>query len=63
MNFLYKLRTFSFQASFLSQRNYVNNEFVIRLLDCIYFSSFVQERGIPFRSCDLFDDVRFFFKF
>lgn len=45
------------KASFLSQRNSVNNDFVIRLLDCIYFSSFVQERGTPFRPCDLFDDL------
>lgn len=45
------------KASFLSQRNYVNNDFVVRLLECVYFSTFVQERGKPYRACDLFDDV------
>ena len=48
-----------FQTSFLSQRN-VCNEFIDRLLDSAYFSTFVQDRGIPFRRCDLFDDVRIF---
>lgn len=45
------------QASFLSQRNYVNNDFVIRLLECVCFSTFVQNRGKPYRPCDLFDDL------
>lgn len=51
------------KASFLSQRNYVNTDFVVRLLDCIYFNSFVQDRGIPYRTCDLFDEVRCHFLF
>ncbi|KAH7644117.1 myotubularin-related protein 13-like protein [Dermatophagoides farinae] len=45
------------KASFLSQRNYINNEFVQRLLDCTFFLTFVQERGIPYRPCDLFDEL------
>lgn len=49
--------TFLLQASFIGQRNLVENEFVVRLLDCMFFNSFVQERGIPFRPCDLFDDI------
>ena len=47
------------KASFLSQRNYINNEFVQRLLDCTFFLTFVQERGIPYRPCDLFDEVNY----
>ncbi|CAG2162301.1 unnamed protein product [Oppiella nova] len=44
------------KASFLGQRNLVESEFVVRLLDCMFFVSFVQERGLPYRQCDLFDE-------
>ncbi|XP_054159032.1 myotubularin-related protein 13-like [Oppia nitens] len=45
------------KASFLGQRNLVDNEFVVRLLDCMFFVTFVQERGLPYRQCDLFDEL------
>ena len=41
----------------MGQRCLVDNEFAVRVLDSMFFNSFVQERGLPFRSCDLFDDV------
>lgn len=45
------------QAAFLGLRNLVENDFVVRLLDCMFFNTFIQERGMPYRPCDLFDEV------
>jgi hypothetical protein len=35
----------------------VNDEFMLRVLDSMSFHKFTEERGPPFRSCDIFDDV------
>jgi myotubularin-related protein 5/13 len=48
-----------FKAAFLGQRNLVESDFVVRLLDCMFFNTFVQERGLPYRQCDLFDEVSY----
>ncbi|RWS10543.1 myotubularin-related protein 13-like isoform X4, partial [Dinothrombium tinctorium] len=45
------------KSSFLGQRNLVENEFVVRLLDCMFFNLFVKDRGPPFRPSDLFDEL------
>ncbi len=45
------------KASFLGLRNLCEDEFAKRLLNCMYFNSFVSERGPPWRPCDLFDDL------
>jgi hypothetical protein len=47
----------SFQASFLGHHRLVNDEFMLRVLDSMSFHKFTEERGPPFRSCDIFDDV------
>lgn len=51
------LFTFIFQASFLGNRGMVDNEFVGKVLDCMFFTTFVTERGPPWRVCDLWDDL------
>ncbi|KAI1296516.1 Myotubularin-related protein 13 [Halotydeus destructor] len=45
------------KAAFLGLRNLVESEFVVRLLDCMFFNAFIQERGMPYRPCDLFDEL------
>ncbi|XP_064480386.1 myotubularin-related protein 13-like isoform X2 [Ornithodoros turicata] len=45
------------RAAFLGQRNFVENEFVTKLLDCMFFNTFVAERGLPYRVCDVFDEL------
>ncbi len=35
----------------------VNDEFMLRVLDSMSFHKFIEERGPPFRPCDIFDDV------
>ncbi|RWS28346.1 Myotubularin-related protein 13-like protein, partial [Leptotrombidium deliense] len=45
------------KSSFLGQRNFVENEFVVRLLECMFFNLFVKDRGPPFRASDLFDEL------
>jgi myotubularin-related protein 5/13 len=35
----------------------MDSEFVIRLLDCMFFNQFISERGSPWRSCDIWDDL------
>ncbi|KAK8374776.1 hypothetical protein O3P69_012541 [Scylla paramamosain] len=45
------------KASFLGNRGMVDNEYVGKLLDCMFFTTFVTERGPPWRVCDLWDDV------
>ena len=47
----------SFQASFLGLRNMTDCEFTKRLLNCMFFNTFVSERGPAWRACDLFDDL------
>jgi len=46
------------QANFLGHRNLVDDEFTTRVLDSMSFSTFVAERGPPYRVCDMFDEVR-----
>lgn len=45
------------KASFLGLRNQCDSEFTKRLLNCMFFSTFVSERGPPWRPCDVFDDL------
>uniref|UniRef100_A0A8C4LEE4 SET binding factor 2 n=1 Tax=Equus asinus asinus TaxID=83772 RepID=A0A8C4LEE4_EQUAS len=43
--------------SFLGQRGLVENDFLIKVLNGMAFAGFVSERGPPYRSCDLFDEL------
>lgn len=43
------------KASFLGQRGFIDNDFMTRLLDSMFFEKFVESRGSPYRECDLFD--------
>ncbi|XP_012944799.1 myotubularin-related protein 13 isoform X2 [Aplysia californica] len=45
------------KAHFLGQRGMVEEEFLGRVIDSMAFSSFVAERGPPYRVCDIFDEV------
>lgn len=45
------------KASFLGHHRLVNDEFMLRVLDSMAFHKFIEERGPPFRPCDIFDDV------
>lgn len=45
------------KASFLGQRGFEDNEFMTRLLESMFFEKFVESRGLPHRSCDLFDKI------
>jgi myotubularin-related protein 5/13 len=45
------------KASFLGHHALVNDEFLLRVLDSMSFHKFIEERGPPFRTCDIFDDV------
>lgn len=45
------------KASFLGQRGFVDNEFMTRLLESMFFEKFVEARGLPYRDCDLFDEL------
>lgn len=45
------------KSLFLGTRNLVGNEFAVRLLDSMFFSTFIVERGPPFRDLDLFDHL------
>lgn len=33
-----------------------SDEFIYRLLGCMSFGQFIQERGTPYRVCDVFDE-------
>jgi len=48
---------FSFQAAFLGERNLRDCDFTTRVLDCMFFTGFVSERGQPWRPCDVWDDL------
>ena len=48
---------FSLQTAFLGQRGLVENDFLTKVLNGMAFAGFVSERGPPYRSCDLFDEV------
>ena len=45
------------KAAFLGLRNLCDSTFVRRMLDCMFFNTFVSERGLPWRHCDIFDDL------
>ncbi|KAK8735252.1 hypothetical protein OTU49_005586 [Cherax quadricarinatus] len=45
------------KASFLGNRGMADHEFVGKVLDCMFFTTFVTERGPPWRVCDLWDDL------
>uniref|UniRef100_A0A4W3JEQ4 SET binding factor 2 n=1 Tax=Callorhinchus milii TaxID=7868 RepID=A0A4W3JEQ4_CALMI len=45
------------KAAFLGQRGLIENDFLTKVLDGMAFAGFVSERGPPYRSCDLFDDL------
>ncbi|XP_070391724.1 myotubularin-related protein 13 isoform X5 [Dermacentor albipictus] len=45
------------KAAFLGQRGFIESEFVTKLLDCMFFNTFVAERGPPYRVCDIFDEL------
>lgn len=39
-------------------RCFQEDDFMSRLLDSMSFQSFVADRGVPYRVCDLFDEVK-----
>uniref|UniRef100_A0A5S6L8J3 Eukaryotic translation initiation factor 3 subunit M n=1 Tax=Xenopus tropicalis TaxID=8364 RepID=A0A5S6L8J3_XENTR len=45
------------KAAFLGQRGLIENDFLTKVLNGMAFAGFVSERGPPYRSCDLFDEV------
>ena len=45
------------KAAFLSERNLTDCDFTTRVLDSMFFTSFVAERGSPWRPCDVWDDL------
>uniref|UniRef100_A0A8C4NLF6 SET binding factor 1 n=1 Tax=Eptatretus burgeri TaxID=7764 RepID=A0A8C4NLF6_EPTBU len=45
------------KAAFLGHRGLVDSDFLPRLLDSMAFAGFVSERGPPYRTCELFDEL------
>uniref|UniRef100_A0A7M4EBI7 SET binding factor 2 n=1 Tax=Crocodylus porosus TaxID=8502 RepID=A0A7M4EBI7_CROPO len=45
------------KAAFLGQRGLIENDFLTKVLSGMAFAGFVSERGPPYRSCDLFDEL------
>ncbi|XP_078537078.1 myotubularin-related protein 13 isoform X1 [Lissotriton helveticus] len=45
------------KAAFLGQRGLIENDFLTKLLNGMAFAGFVSDRGPPYRSCDLFDEL------
>lgn len=45
------------RASFLGERNLKDCDFTKRVLDCMFFTSFIAERGPPWRPCDVWDEL------
>lgn len=45
------------KAAFLGQRNLMDNDFITKVLDCMFFNAYVADRGPPYRNCDIFDEV------
>uniref|UniRef100_A0A8C3VET5 SET binding factor 2 n=2 Tax=Catharus TaxID=9184 RepID=A0A8C3VET5_CATUS len=45
------------KAAFLGQRGLIENDFLTKVLNGMAFAGFVSERGPPFRTCDLFDEL------
>lgn len=42
---------------FLGERELTDCDFTTRVLDCMFFNSFVAERGPPWRPCDHWDEL------
>ncbi|XP_073664705.1 myotubularin-related protein 13 isoform X4 [Tursiops truncatus] len=45
------------KTAFLGQRGLIENDFLTKVLNGMAFAGFVSERGPPYRSCDLFDEL------
>ena len=45
------------KAAFLGHRGLVGCDFTTRVLECMFYNTFVSERGPPWRVCDVWDDV------
>ncbi|XP_060530285.1 myotubularin-related protein 13 isoform X2 [Cylas formicarius] len=45
------------KASFLGEKNLKDCDFTTRVLDCMFFTSFISERGPPWRPCDVWDEL------
>lgn len=45
------------KAAFLGERALTDCDFTVRVLDCMFFTSFVSERGPPWRPCDYWDEL------
>lgn len=45
------------KAGFLGARDLVNCDFLSKLLDSMFFTSFISERGPPWRPCDAWDEL------
>lgn len=45
------------KAGFLGERGLRDCDFTTRILDCMFFTSFVCERGPPWRPCDVWDEL------
>lgn len=45
------------KAAFLGKRSLAEDDFLMKVLDGMAFAGFVSERGPPYRSTDLFDDL------
>ena len=45
------------KAGFLGARDLVDCDFLSRVLDSMFFTGFVTERGPPWRPCDAWDEL------
>lgn len=45
------------KSAFLGERNLTDCDFTTRVLDSMFFTSFVSERGSPWRPCDVWDEL------
>ncbi|XP_054263415.1 myotubularin-related protein 13 [Macrosteles quadrilineatus] len=45
------------KAAFLGERGLTDCDFTTRVLDCMFFTAFVSERGPPWRPCDHWDEL------
>ena len=45
------------KASFLGERSLNDCDFCLKLLDCMFFTNFITERGCPWRPADLWDEL------
>lgn len=47
------------KSAFLGLREFSSCPLIRAFLDSLLFQSFISERGLPFRICDIFDEVSF----